>query len=63
MTKYFYALLAASVFFLAGCQDKGPAQEAGESVDDAVSEVQDALDGQGPAEDAGETVDEWFEGN
>lgn len=63
MTKYLYALLAASALFLVGCQDKGPAQEAGEAVDDAVSEMQDALSGQGPAEDAGEKLDEWTEGN
>ena len=60
MTKYLYALLAASALFLAGCENKGPAQEAGESVDDAVSEVQDAVSGQGPAEETGETVDEWL---
>jgi len=63
MTKYLYALLAASALFLVGCQDKGPAQEAGEAVDDTVSEMQDALSGQGPAEEAGERVDEWVDGN
>lgn len=63
MTKYLYALLAASALFLVGCQDKGPAQQAGEAVDDAVSEMQDALSGQGPAEEAGERVDEWVDGN
>ncbi len=65
--KYLYAMLAASVLFLAGCQDQGPAQEAGEAIDDAASEVQDALSGQGPAESAGEDVDdaidEWTENN
>lgn len=65
--KYLYAMLAASALFLAGCQDKGPAQEAGEALDDAASEMRDALSGQGPAESAGETVDEtvdeWTENN
>lgn len=63
--KYLYAMLAASVLFLAGCQDQGPAQEAGEAIDDAATDVRDALRGQGPAESAGEsideTIDEWTE--
>lgn len=39
--------------FLAACE-KGPAQRAGEKVDDAV----DRITGKGPAEKAGERIDE-----
>ncbi len=45
------ALLSAGALF--GCQ-KGPGQETGEKIDNAV----DKLTGQGPAEKAGERIDE-----
>jgi len=38
---------------LAGCDEKGPAQKAGERVDKAI----DKLTGKGPVEKAGERVD------
>jgi hypothetical protein len=44
-------VLAAGV--LAGC-DKGPAERAGEKIDNAM----DKLTGKGPAEKAGEKIDE-----
>jgi hypothetical protein len=44
-------VLAAGV--LAGC-DKGPAQKAGEKIDNAM----DKLTGKGPVEKAGERIDE-----
>jgi hypothetical protein len=42
-----------TVIALAGCEDKGPVQKAGERIDRAVDE----LKGKGPAEKAGERVD------
>jgi hypothetical protein len=42
-----------TAFALAGCEDKGPVQKAGERIDRAV----DDLKGKGPAEKAGERVD------
>lgn len=46
---------------LVGCEQEGPAEEAGEAVDEAVEEVEDRLDQQGPAERLGEDVDEAVE--
>lgn len=43
----------ASAGFLVAC-DEGPAEEAGEQIDDAA----DALNPQGPAEEAGEAIDD-----
>ncbi len=42
------------LFFVAACQD-GPAEEAGESIDEAVEETREA------AEETGEAVDEAIE--
>ena len=49
---------------LAGCSEKGPAEQAGEKVDEAVEQVKDAVDDagqQGPAEEAGEQIDKAVE--
>jgi hypothetical protein len=54
---------------LAACSESGPAEKAGERIDDAVEkagerieeatrEVEDAIDPPGPAEKAGRKVDE-----
>ncbi len=48
----FLAVGAAGL--LAGCEDKGPMQKAGEKVDKAA----DALDPRGPAEKLGDKVDQ-----
>jgi hypothetical protein len=44
--------------FLPSCKEKGPAEEAGEGIDQAIENVKDAVDPKGPAEEAGEKVDE-----
>lgn len=51
-----------------GCESQGPAEKAGEKVDESVESTKDALDeasdkitGQGPAEEAGENIDEALE--
>jgi hypothetical protein len=43
---------------LASCKEKGPAEKAGESLDKAIENVQEAVDPKGPVEKAGEKVDE-----
>jgi len=43
---------------LASCKEKGPAEKAGENVDEAIENVKDAVDPKGPAEKAGEKVDD-----
>jgi hypothetical protein len=40
-----------------GCQPQGPAEKAGESLDNAASNAADALNPKGPMEKAGEKVD------
>jgi hypothetical protein len=54
------AVLAAGTFtFTAtGCSEKkGPAEKAGEKIDETVDKVKDALDPKGPAEKTGEKID------
>ncbi len=41
-----------------GCGDSGPAERAGERIDDAVDEAQDLFEPAGPAERAGEKIDD-----
>lgn len=42
---------------LAACERKGPAQKAGEKIDNAAQQVKDAVTPAGPAEKAGRKVD------
>ncbi len=42
---------------LSGCEPKGPAQRAGESLDKAGKDVKNAVDPRGPAEKLGDKVD------
>lgn len=51
-----------------GCDSQGPAEKAGEKVDQSVENAQDAMEeasdkvtGKGPAEKAGEKIDEAVE--
>jgi len=46
---------------LTGCRKEGPAERAGEKVDDAVNKLEDAVDPKGPAEKAGEKIDKALE--
>ncbi len=50
------ALLAGMVF-AAGCQEKGPAERAGERIDNAASRASDAINPKGPMERAGQKID------
>lgn len=60
-TRVLPILLTIPFFVLVGCSDPGPAEKAGESIDNAVENVRDKLDPQGPAESAGEKLDEAVE--
>lgn len=57
-------LSALACFALAGCSEKGPAEQAGEKVDQAVEQAKDAVEDagqQGPVEEAGEKIDQAVE--
>ena len=53
--KYIYALLAAGIFVLVGCEEQGPAERAGENVDEFGQSVQEG------AEETGEEMEEGWE--
>jgi hypothetical protein len=66
------ALAAFWIFSLSGCEKEGPAEKAGETIDQTVEkarenleeakeELADKLEQQGPAEKAGEKIDEAVE--
>lgn len=46
---------------LAACDDKGPAEEAGEKIDDAAQSMKDAIDPPGAAEEMGRKIDDAVE--
>jgi hypothetical protein len=52
-------LLAALAFAGAGCQEEGPAERAGEAVDEALEDAGEATDE--ALEDAGEAIEETYE--
>ena len=55
-----------AVLALVGCERQGPAERAGERIDDAaknVSEGENPLRKRGPMEKAGEAIDEATDGN
>lgn len=47
-----------SVIAFVSCKKKGPAEKAGEKMDDAIESIQDVVNPKGPVEKAGEKVDE-----
>ena len=58
MTALVFAFgLIAQGSLLTGCVQKGPAQRAGERIDNAVQDMQDAVDPPGPAQKAGRSLD------
>jgi len=52
------AAVAASFTLTACPEKKGPAEKAGEALDDAADSVKDAVTPDGPAEKLGEKLDE-----
>jgi predicted small secreted protein len=52
------SLVLGSVVTLAGCEPKGPAEKAGENIDQAGKNLKDAVDPRGPAEKVGDKIDD-----
>jgi len=59
--KILLASLPALGLALGACEDKGPAESAGQKIDQSVEKAKEAVDPQGPAERAGEKIDEAVE--
>ena len=51
------AMLSPLLLVGAGCEQQGPAERAGESIDRGVENVKDTISPPGPAEKAGREVD------
>ena len=51
------AFLMLGALPLAACDNKGPAEKAGQQVDKAAQKVEDAINPPGPVEKAGRAVD------
>jgi hypothetical protein len=49
--------LVGVLALVVGCETQGPAEQAGENLDNAANDVGDALDSGGPAEETGEALD------
>ena len=65
-TRLLSTILLVSGLTLAGCDQQGPAEQAGEKIDETVEQaeekIEDTLDAnEGPAEEAGEAIDEAVE--
>lgn len=56
-SRFSVALLLGACVSFAGCESKGPAEKAGESIDKGIQDVKDAVVPPGPAERAGRNVD------
>ncbi len=52
-------MLVGAVVLFAGCESsEGPAEKAGEAIDQAADKAREAVDPAGPAEEAGRKVDD-----
>jgi hypothetical protein len=51
------ALLIAALATVVGCEAKGPAERAGESIDKGIQSAKDAIHPPGPTEKAGRAID------
>ena len=58
LSKLIPLCLFPLVAVISSCEKKGPAEEAGESIDEAIEDVKDTVDPKGPLEKAGEKVDD-----
>jgi outer membrane lipoprotein-sorting protein len=52
------AAIIPCLLFVSSCRQKGPAEKAGEQMDEAIEEVKDVVNPKGPVEKVGEKVDE-----
>lgn len=50
-------VLAGAVALFAGCENKGPAEQAGANVDKGLRNVKDAVSPPGPGEKVGRALD------
>ena len=50
-------LMLGALVALAGCESKGPAEKAGESIDKGIQNAKNAINPPGPAEKAGRNLD------
>lgn len=48
-------------FGLSACKGEGPAERAGENIDEAAEQTSEAFEPEGPAEGSGEQIDEATE--
>ncbi|MGO9463766.1 MAG: hypothetical protein ACLQIB_52155 [Isosphaeraceae bacterium] len=51
------ALLSVALVTAVGCESKGPAERAGESIDKGVQNAEDAINPPGPSEKVGRAID------
>jgi len=51
------ALCLGAFASFVGCETKGPAEKAGESIDKGIQNAKDAINPPGPAEQAGRNLD------
>jgi predicted small lipoprotein YifL len=49
------------VVALGGCEQKGPLEQSGKKIDEAVEDLGEAMKKEGPAERAGKKIDETVE--
>ncbi len=53
------SLCSLSILAVAtSCRKKGPAEKAGEKMDEAIENVQDSINPKGPVEKVGEKIDD-----
>jgi hypothetical protein len=57
MSKVVAVFLCGIAMGITGCVQKGPAQRAGEKIDNAADALRDTVDPPGPAQKAGRAVD------
>lgn len=50
-------MVLGALLAFAGCEEKGPAEKAGESIDKGIQNAKDAVTQPGPGEKAGRAVD------
>jgi predicted small lipoprotein YifL len=56
-SAFLAALLLGAFVSFAGCESKGPAETAGQSIDKGIQNAKDAVNPPGPGEKAGREVD------
>lgn len=52
------SVCAISIVAFVSCKKKGPAEKAGEKMDEAIENVKDSINPKGPVEKVGEKIDD-----